>query len=343
MYGVDKKKGQYPADSRQKRLLFSRCRGLQGRQEILRVKVPRKHSTAMPSMTKEKTNFMNAIVTRLSILIIGLLLGICMLTACTASEKAANDPVSSAGGAEQSKTTADNRPGESKSASKEILYDFRKTNDYKTQTFPAAETDAVVKYLFGETSSKIEIRNRLSGSFTKLGAKETLYYLTGCKDDENGQFTTDCPHSSWNSDGWIAIFDGTTPVAKLNEPLGSNVIKVTDINEDGKNEILSVADYGQSGTYSASVSLGQLSDGKYEVVKGSSALYGWNCAFGGDKKDSELSARATVISYVPTTDGKVPEFIKEYYRGQCKDGEVDEFSWKTTTKEDFDEFIDSIS
>jgi hypothetical protein len=168
--------------------------------------------------------------------------------------------------------------------------------------------------------------------------------LSGCKDENNGnRFTTDCPHSSWSSEGWIAVFDGTTPIVKFNEPLGGDVLKVTDVNGDGKNEILSTVFYGQSGIYSASVSLGQISNGKYEAIKDSSGSYGWNCAFGGDKKDSELSARATVITYVPTTGGKMPEFTKEYYKGQCKNGEIDESSWGKTDEKDLNEFIDSIS
>ncbi len=286
---------------------------------------------------------------RLLILTIVLVGGL-TLTACTTSERA-TDGKGSDGGAQQvnskndgNKTTENKSAETVKMAEKEVLWDFRQIDNSKPQTFHKAETEAVAKYLFGETNSKIEITNRFQGAFTKPNAKETLYYLSGCKDENNdNQFTTDCPHSSWSSEGRIAIFDGTTPVAKFDEALGGNVLKVTDVNGDGKNEILSTAFYGQSGIYTANVTLGQISDGKYEAIKGSSGSYGWNCAFGGGKKDSELSARATVISYVPTNSGKMPEFAKEYYKGQCKNGEIDESSWRKTDEKDLTEFIDSIS
>lgn len=290
-----------------------------------------------------KQTIRNILLLTITLLISGL-----MLAACTASEKSA-DGKGSAGGTEQAKeSNAENKKSEDNSAEtkkiaeKQVLYDFRKPDNSKPQTFSNAETDAVVKYLFGETTSKIEIRNRLQGAFTKPNAKETLYYLTGCKDETSTQFTTDCPHVSWDSEGWIAIFDGTTPVLKIEEALGYNVGKITDVNGDGKNEFLSFSGYGQSGIQFGGATLGQISNGKYEKIRGVGG-YGDNCGFGAGKSDDELSARASAVSYVPTTDGKMPEFSEEFFKGQCKDAEIDKSSWKETNKKDFDDFIKSIS
>lgn len=274
------------------------------------------------------------------------------LAACTAAEKSANDKAASAGGTEQSKSTAENKPAETKKpAGKEVLYDFRKLDDDKPQTFSKAETAAVVKYLFGETTSKIEIRNRLSGSFTKPNAKETLYYFTGCEDETSKQFTTDCPHVSWDSVGWIAIYDGTAPILKTSEALGSSIEKITDVNGDGINEIVSVGGYAQSGIQTMGVSIGQISGGKYQNIKGFNG-YAYNCAVGGGKSPSELFARVAVISYVPTTGGKIPEFSEEFFQAKCKSDDadsgsafslIDQSSWKKITKKEFDEFFDSLS
>src|ERR1041385_7881681 len=149
--------------------------------------------------------------------------------------------------------------------SKQVLWDFRSNHDPETPKFSKAETSAVVKYLFGENASPdLEIRSRVSGSFTKPNAKETLYFLSGCKDEESGKFVTDCPHVSWNTEGWIAIYDGTTPVVKINEALGGGIIKVTDVNGDGINEILSTGGYAGMGVDTEGIGLGQISGDKYK-------------------------------------------------------------------------------
>lgn len=278
------------------------------------------------------------------------LIAACLITACTASKN--QGETGSQGGAKQSEEiNVNNKKAENKSnaaekpAEKLILWDFRKSNYSKQQDFPKAETDAVLKYLL-ETDSwdkDLAITNRLQGAFTKAGAKETLYYVSGCK-DESGKFVSNatCGHVGWDSAAWIAIYDGTTPVLKIEQPLGYAVEKVTDVNGDGKNEFSSFSGYGQSGIQYSGITIGQISDGKYEMIKDFKG-YADNCGFGDAKSDGKLSARAAVISYAPKTDGKIPEFIEEYFQGRCKNGEVDKSSWKKTDKKNFDDFFDSVS
>lgn len=302
------------------------------------------------SLGKKVGLMMNYFKTQMSnkflILTTALIFGGFAMTACASAEKAAQEN-NAASGIKQNTAaighSAEKKPETEKPVEKEVLRDFRKRDNARPQTFSEAETRAVIKYLFGDSAaSKIEIRNRLSGAFTKPRAKETLYYLTGCKDEENGgQFTTECPHVSWDSVGWIAIFDGTTPVLKIEQALGYGIEKAADVNGDGKNEFLSVSGYGQGGIQFGGAALGQISGDKYEEIKAFDG-YGDNCAFGG-KADSELSARSSVISYIPAANGKMPEFSEEFFKARCKDSEIDKSSWQPTSKKDFDEFIDSIS
>ena len=301
--------------------------------------------------------FINRIINKCSILSVVFIIG-SMLAACTASEKTSGEK-GSIGGTEQTKSAnADNKQAENKSAEdkkpaeKEVLWDFKKADNSKPQTFPKAETDAVLKYLLDtDTWDKdLAITSRVQGAFTKPNAKETLYYVSGCK-DESGKFVSNatCGHVGWDSAAWIAVFDGTTPVLKIEKALGYSIGKITDVNGDGKNEFLSFAGYAQSGTQTEGVSIGQISDGKYENIKGFNG-YAYNCAFGGGKSPDELSARAAVISYTPTTDGKMPEFSEEYFQAKCKADDsgsafdlIDQSSWKKITKKEFDEFFDSLS
>lgn len=229
---------------------------------------------------------------------------------------------------------------ESASQSRQVLWDFRKIEALKEPKISKAESLVVAKYLFGDqANSEMEITSRVSGSFTKSGAKETLYFVTGC--DEDGHFTTDCDHASQNSAGWIAIYDNTTPVMKLNEALGGEIVAVTDVNGDGINEILNFSGYGGQGIETSSAHLGQVSGDKYKNIQDFKG-YADDCAESDDPTGEK--AAAAVISYSPTTDGKMPTFTETHFEAKCgRDGITKNTSWKTITKKQFDTFFDSLS
>lgn len=284
------------------------------------------------------------------ILIIALSFGIGSLISCASAGNAANERASGGGAADNKPSNtaqkqAENKPAEDKKAAEKIvLWDFRKSSDEKREAATEAEADIVLKYLLGETwDQELGITSKVSGAFTKANAKETLYFVTGCK-DEDGKFVSNmtCGHVGWHTDGRIAIYDGTTPVLKTEEALGYGILKVTDVNGDGVSEILSSSGYAQSGIQTESLALGQISGGKYQSIKGFSG-YADDCAFGVRSSGEALKAVAAVISYAPAKDGKMPEFSEEYFRGICKEDKVDNSSWKKTTKKDFDAIYESLS
>lgn len=294
---------------------------------------------------------MKQIINRFSILAMAVILVGLIMTACTASEKTADEKGSAAGGTDEAKSVnAENKKTDEKtiesktSTKKEVLWDYRKSEVVKNPNISKAETDVVLKYLLGDTWDKdLSITNRVSGSFIKAKAKETLYFVTGCKDGD-GKFVSNvtCGHAGWNTDGRIAIFDGTTPITKIETALGYGILKFTDVNGDGINEILSTSGYAQSGIQFEVLSLGQISSGKYEEIK-TSRGYIDNCAYGETLSADKKQARAVTVSYIPSTDDKMPGFTEEYFQGQCKDDRVDKDSWKETTKKDFEEFFDAHS
>ncbi|HEY8563462.1 MAG TPA: hypothetical protein VIL74_23995 [Pyrinomonadaceae bacterium] len=225
---------------------------------------------------------------------------------------------------------------------REVLWDFRKIDDAAPPTFPKAETDAVLKYLLGDARDpELEITSRVAGAFTKRGAKETLYFVTGCK-NEAGAFVSNaaCGHVGWNTAGWIAVFDGTTPVMKTEEALGGAIEKVTDVNGDGVNEILSIGGYTGMGIVTESAALGQLSGGRFEELKtfrGSAD----NC---GEETSAGKKAIAAVIRYAPPASGKMPDFYEEYFLTECAgDTIADNAKWAKIEKKEFDDFFDAVS
>ena len=213
---------------------------------------------------------------------------------------------------------------------KQVLWDFR-TGEPKEQKFSKAETQVVMKYLFGDRwDPDLYISGRFNGSFTKSNAGETLYYVGGCDEDDSQGFkaTTNCAHVSWWNAGWIAIFEGTTPVTRIQAVIGYQVTKVTDINNDGISEILSLAGYSNQGETETTPLFGQITEGKYQEIK---TLSGASDTCGGDPGIVPFKAKATVITYLPAADGKMPDLTEEYFENKC-----DRTPWKKITKKQFD-------
>src|SRR5215813_12985019 len=105
-----------------------------------------------------------------------LLTGIIVLTNCGSRTNAKVEQPNTQNNSEQISSEAKAAPPERK-----VLWDFRKSDMVDQPKFSKAETRTVVSYLFGEARPNVEITSRMSGSFTKPGAKETLYYLSGCE------------------------------------------------------------------------------------------------------------------------------------------------------------------
>lgn len=212
---------------------------------------------------------------------------------------------------------------------KKVFWDFRKDDTSTVQKFPAAEENAVLKYLLGDSwDSELGISSRVSGSFTKAGAKQTLYYIDGCEEDNVFKAISNCPHVIWHNAGRIAIYEGTKPVAKISEGLGYEIAKITDLNGDGIHELFSLNGWGGQGITITNAGFGQIENGKYRSLKGFEG-YVDNC--GNDR--GPMSRVATVISYGASVAGKMPVFTMEYFKSGCKGAK-----WTKITKWQFDRF-----
>jgi hypothetical protein len=215
----------------------------------------------------------------------------------------------------------------------EILWDFREEGP-KREEFSKEETDQFFTYLFGDEWDKnLKLTSRVSGSFTKPNSKQTLYYVSACETEyESGILSSQCPHALWDTTGWIAIYEDSTPVVKIKAALGNKIVKTTDVNGDGVNEIISLNTYSNQGYTRNGGALGQISGDTYKEIKilpGSSD----SCAL---PDPSDCVAVTSVVKYVPTTNGEFPDFVEEYFRGGSEDSD-----WKKVTKAQFEK--DSVN
>lgn len=263
-----------------------------------------------------------------------LMLFVLLLSGCIPRTASSNTGENGDLPASQGNTNSNAGPGNSEQATgeqnAEVLWDFR-TDVEKDQKFSKAETQAVLKYLFGtKWDADLYISSRFSGSFTKPNSNETLYYVGGCDEDDGQGFksTANCAHASWWNAGRIAIFDGSAPVLKIEAALGYQIAKTIDVDGDGIGEIFALAGYSNMGESETTPSLGHIVDGKYKEIRTFSGA-GDTCA--SDPGMMPRTAKATVIRFKPTSDGKMPDFVEEYFQNKC-----DKTPWKKITKKQFD-------
>jgi hypothetical protein len=195
------------------------------------------------------------------------------------------------------------------------------------------ETERVMDYLFGkERSQDLKIERKFSGSFTKPNAKETLYYVVGCGKGEGVMEISPCPEDSRPNAGWIAIYDGEKMIQKIDIVLGERILFVTDINGDGKQEILSLGRTSMNGVTTLTGEIGQISGSGYQTVFPT----GEDTFFGSSIQKDKCLELATRISYVPNR--KDPGFTEEYFltTDACQ-----KKTWKKITKKMFEKYLDT--
>lgn len=219
---------------------------------------------------------------------------------------------------------------DSKNRKMDILFDFRNEDaSPKPQKIEGAEAEAVLKYVFGAnhrtTAKDAGVDQRISGAFTKPNAKETLYFVRGGTEAE--QQTLARGEISLLS--YIVIFDGTTPILKT-KLAAFEIDKITDLDLDGKNELLiENGGYGQ-GISETGLELIQIANGGTRTIKDFGILYEDPC----DSAVQDKKVSAGAVYYEPATkEGDFPPFEISYYGRGCNKSEA----WEKLAKNPFAE------
>ena len=215
-------------------------------------------------------------------------------------------------------------------AQKRILFDFRVDRNTTPAKVPEATTKSVLSKVFkrylsdsNKCNSKFEaganflesarkageivpsITDMLQGSFTAAGETQTAYIIS----------VSECfaSHADNFGSSRIAIFTGPKLVADLDLDFKSNVVKKTDLDGDGINELLMSSGYMNQGILVESSALLGFKNGSVKVIEDFGQVTEDSCASG--LPDSV--ATASVI-YTATELTKMPTFQIEKFKSACR-------------------------
>jgi hypothetical protein len=197
--------------------------------------------------------------------------------------------------------------------SEQILYDFRQIDQFvKPTKFSGAEEKLVLSYAFGEIKGEFAIpgmlRQRLNGSFTAAGKQQTLYLALG---REGGGGETQSA---------LVIYEGTKPLCKLKFS-GQDILKITDVNRDGRSELLlTTGDVWMSGR-ELDAQLIQLDESGIEIVK----TFANVCATVDSDGHEKTLGEVAEISYItPAGSGEFPaKYAVKRYKCRGTEGAIE--------------------
>ncbi len=204
-----------------------------------------------------------------------------------------------------------NTPAEMENNRRLLLYDFTGNLYFAPAKIPASEQNAVLKYVFGSNFqhlAKAGVVRKLSGAFTNPGTRQTLYLIRGGLRSELKNA------ARWQAEtlAYIAVFDGIKPVYK-EKVYTQDILKITDLNSDGKNEILFESSFANMGATTVSAQLRQFERGKIADIKDFGNVYSEN--FLSNRKCQENAAR--VFYLLDEQSKEFPQIQFSYFESAC--------------------------
>lgn len=145
-----------------------------------------------------------------------------------------------------------------------------------------------------------------TGSFTAPGQSQTLYVID----------VSECNASHADNFGTkrVAIFSGQQLVADVDADFARGVIKKTDLNSDGIDELLMMTGDMAQGTLTEMATLVSFENGRRHVIQDFGAVVEDSCASGFPSSTSE----ASVIYISDVVPGQMPKITQENYSSPCR-------------------------
>ncbi len=145
-----------------------------------------------------------------------------------------------------------------------------------------------------------------TGSFTAPGQSQTLYVID----------VSECNASHADNFGTkrVAIFSGQQLLADVDTDFARNIVKKTDLNSDGIDELLMTTGDMAQGTLTEMATLVSFQNGRRHVIQDFGAVVEDSCASGFPSSTSE----ASVIYISDVVPGAMPKIIQENYSSTCR-------------------------
>ena len=145
-----------------------------------------------------------------------------------------------------------------------------------------------------------------TGSFTTPGQSQTLYVID----------VSECNASHADNFGTkrVAIFSGQQLVADVDADFARNIVKKTDLNSDGLNELLMTTGDMAQGTLTEMATLVSFQNGRRHVLQDFGSVVEDSCASGFPGATSD----ASVIYISDVVPGVMPKIMQENYSSTCR-------------------------
>jgi hypothetical protein len=215
---------------------------------------------------------------------------------------------------------------------KQVLFDFRQERTGKAPRITAATQRMVLSKVFRRylaDSNKCAqdfaggrddylgaarkagqiaplISESVTGSFTAPGQTQTAYVI----------YTNECgaTHADNYGSKRVAIFSGQQLVADVDADFMSGIVRKTDLDSDGVDELLMTSGDMAQGTLIQMAQLVEFKNGRRHVIEEFGTVVEDSCASGFPGS----SSKASVLSMSDLEPGKMPKLKIENYVSSCR-------------------------
>jgi hypothetical protein len=216
---------------------------------------------------------------------------------------------------------------------RQVLFDFRNERNSASQKISAATERMVLSRMFrrylkdqSQCNQQFDASNNsdylaaarrageivpsifdvATGSFTAPGQTQTLYVIS----------VGECNASHADSFGTkrAAIFSGQQLVADLDVDFKQNVVRKTDLNSDGIDEVLLTAADMHQGVVDEVASLVSFQNGRVRMIHDFGLIIEDSCA----SLRPGSSSKASVLYMTVDAPGTMPKFTVENYQTGCQ-------------------------
>jgi len=145
-----------------------------------------------------------------------------------------------------------------------------------------------------------------TGSFTAAGQTQTLYVVS----------VNECNASHADNFGTkrVAIFSGQQMVADVDADFASNIVRKTDLNSDGIDEVLMTTGDMAQGTVTEMATFVSFQNGRRRVIQDFGAVVEDSCA----SEMQGATSDASVLYISDVVPGNMPKITQENYTASCR-------------------------